>query len=687
VAGSGADSPFAGAPKRFVEKIERTRQRVEQLVVAIALLARAGQQRLKACGFWRSQRARDVERAHHFPKAVEARIAGKSETLQKHFERNGRAHVGEGRAVEIEAKRVRRAIAHVVEPLKRRLRIDETADEPCARNAIDPQSPTRRPLPPLISRAIKRSNVALCCVRFAGRETLDERSVGCSHGCTGIGVRQCRKIIRRDEAREVALQGAKSLASLCFASARQLVGHERSRRLSDGCEFDRAVEERVQLVTLVRARDHKEMRLAVGAPDLALLIAQLAFDLGSLREQVNTVTHDRGAERLEGTPHADAIRPFRAGFSDEEEQPGIIGLHVLQLIVSRVTSKGNSMRSILPRSALLTTIAFIATALGCGHDRVAAADSALPLKTVATVALPGAASRFDYESLDPKTDLLFLAHLAASEVVVFNVKTNRVVATIPDVDHVHGVLAVPQLGRVFATATGTNEVAVIDERTLKVTAHIPGGTYPDGMAYDAADQKLYVSDEHGDTDTVIDTKASARIATIPLGGDVGNTQYDAATHRVYVNVQTRGDLVAIDPAKDAIVARYPLTGCGSNHGLYLDASHRKAYIACEDNAKLVVFDLASLKQTQTIDIGADPDVLAYDEGRSLLYVATESGTVSVLSADAALKKTGEAFLAKNAHIVAVDQRTHRVYFPVLADSGPRMLVMEPAPSVQRQIPR
>jgi len=316
------------------------------------------------------------------------------------------------------------------------------------------------------------------------------------------------------------------------------------------------------------------------------------------------------------------------------------------------------MLSFSPRSILLTAVV-AAAAIGCGHDRVANAAPALPLRTVATVPLPGSASRFDYESLDPRTNLLFLAHLAASEVVVFNVKTNRVVATIPDIDHVHGVLAVSQLGRVFATATGTSDVVVIDERTLKITARIPGGTYPDGMAYDAADQKLYVSDEHGATDTVIDTKANARIATIPLGGDVGNTQYDAATHRVYVNVQTRGELVAIDPANNAIVARYTLSGCGSNHGLSLDASHRKAYIACEDNAKLVVLDLVSLKQTQRIDVGADPDVLAYDEGRSLLYVATENGTVSVFSAD---------------------QRTHRVYFPVLADSGPRMLVMEPAPS-------
>lgn len=309
---------------------------------------------------------------------------------------------------------------------------------------------------------------------------------------------------------------------------------------------------------------------------------------------------------------------------------------------------------------------------------MAPADSSLPLTAVATVPLPGAATRFDYESLDPKTKRLFIAHLAASEVVVFDVTTNRVVGTIPDVDHVHGVLAVPELGRIYATATGSDEVAVIDAHTLKVIARVPGGTYPDGMAYDPDDRKLYVSDEHGDTDTVIDTTSNKQIATIQLGGDVGNTQYDARSHRIYVNVQTTGELVAIDPSKDTVVARYPVPGCKSNHGLQLDDEHRRGYIACEDNAVLVVFDLNGFKAGQSVPIGDGPDVLAYDQKRAVLYVATESGTVSMLAASAGgLKSIGAGFLDKNAHIVAVDQRSHRVYFPVLGDSGPNMLVMQP----------
>lgn len=313
-----------------------------------------------------------------------------------------------------------------------------------------------------------------------------------------------------------------------------------------------------------------------------------------------------------------------------------------------------------------------------------AREPGLPLVAVATVSLPGSDTRFDYESLDPTTGLLFIAHLAASEIVVFDVRRDRVVATIPKIDRVHGVLAVPELGRVYATATGSDDVVVIDARSRNILARVPGGSYPDGMAFDPADHKLYVSDESGDTETVIDTRTNVRVATIPLGGDVGNSQYDRRTHRVFVNVQTRGELVAIDPTSDTIAARYFLPGCVGNHGLQLDGEHRHAAIACEDNARLVVFDLVTKKERQSFTIGDGPDVLAYDRTRSALYVASESGTVSMFDATArGMQKTAEAFVGTNAHIVAVDQRTHRVYFPVLGKDGPRMLVYKPRTSLRR----
>ena len=293
---------------------------------------------------------------------------------------------------------------------------------------------------------------------------------------------------------------------------------------------------------------------------------------------------------------------------------------------------------------------------------------------VADVPLPGDTSRFDYESLDAARHLLFIAHLGASEVLAFDTDKRQVVARIANVSQVHGVLVIPDLHRVYASATGTNEVVAIDENTFKITARMPGGRYPDGMAYASEVLKLYVSDETGETETVIDTTSNQRVATIKLGGEVGNTQYDATSKHIFVNVQTRNDLVEIDPASDRIVARIPLPGADGNHGLLIDAERRLAFIACEGNDKLLVLDLESHKVLGTSSVGSGPDVLAADRSSGRVYVASESGTISIFeSGQRKVTKTFEAHLGPNAHVVAIDSAQQLGYFPLENSNGSPVL--------------
>jgi YVTN family beta-propeller protein len=300
--------------------------------------------------------------------------------------------------------------------------------------------------------------------------------------------------------------------------------------------------------------------------------------------------------------------------------------------------------------------------------------SRLPLTTVADVPLPGHATRWDYASLDAQHHHLFLAHLGDSAVVVFDTAQRKVIATIPDVSHVHGVLYVPQLDRVYASATGTNEVVAIDGETFKIIARMPGGDYPDGMAYAPGVHKLYVSDEHGGTDTVIDTASNKRIATIPLGGEVGNTQYDPMSRHIFVNAQTRDQLAEIDPATDKVVRRIDLPGAAGNHGLYIDARDRLAFIACEGNNKLLVLNLASDKVRARLDVAKDPDVLAFDPVLGWLYVAGESGQVSILKVQGkTVSALATAWFGPNAHVVAVDPTTHEAFFPLNPPQATPML--------------
>jgi YVTN family beta-propeller protein len=324
------------------------------------------------------------------------------------------------------------------------------------------------------------------------------------------------------------------------------------------------------------------------------------------------------------------------------------------------------------------TIALVSVLLG-GAAGEPAAPPTLSLVRLADVPLGGNTSRLDYESLDQDRHLLFIAHLGDSAVIVFDTQSQRVVTRIPGVSKVHGVLAIPGLGRVYASATGTNEVVAIDEGTLKVTARAPGGVYPDGMAYAPEVHKLYVSDEHGGTDTVIDVRPNTRVATIPLGGEVGNTQYDPLTKHIFSNVQTRKQLVEIDPTSDKVIARIDLPGAEGNHGLLIEPVQRRAFIACEGNHKLLVLDLETRKVTTSFDVGEDPDVLAYDPTLQHVYVAAESGILAVFTTlSDGVSKVGQGLVGPNAHVVAVDPVSHKSYFPLKNLNGQTALrIMSP----------
>ena len=309
----------------------------------------------------------------------------------------------------------------------------------------------------------------------------------------------------------------------------------------------------------------------------------------------------------------------------------------------------------------------IATALAVTIAPLIASGSTLPLRSSGPdIVLPGKATRFDYVSIDPQRRLLFIAHLGSGSVTAVDLRNDRVVANIANVPAVHGVLAVPGLGQVFATATGRDRLDVISESSFRVIAHAPAGVYPDGITYAPDVDKLFISDEHGGTETVIDARTDRRIATIPMGGHVGNSQYDAVTHRVLVDVQTRDQIVAIDPRADRIVQRYALPGsCHHDHSLLLDARARVAFVACDGNAKLLLVSLSDMRVLSVHDVGRDPDVLAFDPGLKRLYVASESGVVSVFWLKGKqLRLLGRSFLAYEAHSVAVDPKTHRVYFPL-----------------------
>ena len=135
-----------------------------------------------------------------------------------------------------------------------------------------------------------------------------------------------------------------------------------------------------------------------------------------------------------------------------------------------------------------------------------------PLKQVADVPLPGPAVRFDYQSLDASHGRLYIAHMNADQLVVFDTKKREVVANLEGFPNVHGVWAVPELGRVYASATGEHKVAVVDMETLKTIAKAGSVKYLYGIAYAAGAKRVFAGGEGDEAGEAGGGRRSARTA-------------------------------------------------------------------------------------------------------------------------------------------------------------------------------
>jgi YVTN family beta-propeller protein len=265
---------------------------------------------------------------------------------------------------------------------------------------------------------------------------------------------------------------------------------------------------------------------------------------------------------------------------------------------------------------------------------------------------------------------------------VIDLKTNEVVATIVDTPGAEGVEYVPELKKAYTSNAGDNTIGVLDLRQMKVIKKIPTEAKPDGSAYAAPFHKLYVSDERGKAEAIVDVRTDTIVKTLHFDSETGMPQYDSLAKKIYVNLQDKNIFAVIDPSTDEVVGRYSVGRCKGNHGMTLDPEHRRAFLACEDNNLMTVFDLEKNQPIAFLPMADGPDVIKFDAGLKRIYAACYSGAISVFQMDDAdhYRKLEDFPVQKKVHSLAVDPQTHRVYAPEQEVDGKpaaRMAVYEP----------
>ena len=279
--------------------------------------------------------------------------------------------------------------------------------------------------------------------------------------------------------------------------------------------------------------------------------------------------------------------------------------------------------------------------------------------------------RFDYLTIDYQHDYLLSAHLAAGILYVIDLKTNKLVKAIPDVPGVEGVEYAPDVNKVYTSDWLENKIGVIDLAKMQVVKKLPTEAKPDGSTYAEPFHKLYVSDERGRAVAVVDVREDKIINTLHFQSETGMPQYDPVARKVYVNLQDQNLFAVIDPSTDKVVARYSVGECKSNHGMALDPENHRAFLQCEGNNLMTVFDLDAHKPIVHLPTASGGDVVKFDSGLKRIYVACYSGAISVFQEDDPnhFRKLEDFPVQKKVHSLAVDERTHRVYAPEEQEDG------------------
>ncbi len=310
----------------------------------------------------------------------------------------------------------------------------------------------------------------------------------------------------------------------------------------------------------------------------------------------------------------------------------------------------------------------------------------LPLVLVADVDLPGKAARFDYQDFDVATGNLIIAHMNDASVVVVKATDGSVVKEIPGIPTARGVVVASDVGRIFVTSS-PNKVVILSETTFAEIARVDTGAGPDGIGWDAKDDIVGVSDQHDGAASLLRESGTGARVQVPLGIETGNIVYDPTRGAFWITVVRSSppdQLVAIDPVAAKVTMSLPLPGCASAHGLRIHPDGNSAFVACEGNSKLLRVDLVgSAHSVEVADTGADPDVMAIDPGLGWLYVAAESGDLTVFDLrKPGLVRLGTAHPGDASHTVAVDPATHRVFFPLMKGKAgtPVLRIMKPGSS-------
>jgi DNA-binding beta-propeller fold protein YncE len=269
-------------------------------------------------------------------------------------------------------------------------------------------------------------------------------------------------------------------------------------------------------------------------------------------------------------------------------------------------------------------------------------QSAPPLRLVQTIPLPELkAGDFDHFAVDLAGNRLFLTGEAANAVVVMDLRTNKLVHTIADVDEPHSLLFLPDAKQLWVVAGGDGTVRIFDSGTYAPIETVKVTDGADSSAYDSAKHLFYVAAGGSDAKmafsliNIIDTASRKHVGDIKVDStNIEALAIEKNGPRIFANIRDKSLVGIIDREKKAVTKTLPLGDLHGNTPITYDETNHRIFVAGRKPPSLLVLDSESGKIVASLPIAEMTDDMAFDPASKRIYVACNEFAVAFQQKDA-----------------------------------------------------
>ena len=304
---------------------------------------------------------------------------------------------------------------------------------------------------------------------------------------------------------------------------------------------------------------------------------------------------------------------------------------------------------------------FVPVSSAKAQEKAAVEEKALTL--VHRYKLPASLKgHFDHFTVDADGKRLFGTAVEDKKVIVFDLGKGVVSHEIGGVEEPRAVLYRPDLGRLYVS-DGGGALHIIDSKTYQPIKKLKLLVDADPIVYDAATQRLFVANggekaKHSYSNiTVFDTAAGTQIGDIQLDGiEIEGMAVEKSGPRLFANNRDKNQIDIFDREKLTKIATWPVAQCKKNTVMALDESTRRMFAACHEG-QLVILDLTTGKELQTLPIGQGADDIDFDAESKRIYVTSGGGKGSV---DVYEEKTADHYQSLGRFVSAPGAATARL---------------------------